>query len=213
MSLRWRLLTSVVAITALIAGIGVWLQRETLRPVGARSVPATPTPTPRRGRSWPGSSRAPTRRSGSASWWPTGDRQRQVRPLPGPLPGRRPVQRGPAAGLFGGAGVARGLAGPLGPLLVLAFGHGARRADRGRGRLLCPAGRGGAAAEITWREVLDLQAIFQLTGQPRLALRLSPANWRQRLRTWQQDRPRPLPHVARPAAPFADWQGPMGGMP
>lgn len=60
---------------------------------------------------------------------------------------------------------------------------------------------------ITWREVLDLQAIFQLTGQPRLAKRLSPDNWRDRYRSWLADRPAQLPHVPRPAKPFADWQG------
>lgn len=61
---------------------------------------------------------------------------------------------------------------------------------------------------ITWREVLDLQAVFQFSGQPRSALRLSPENWRERFRKWHQSRPKDLPHVARPAAPFADWQGP-----
>lgn len=57
---------------------------------------------------------------------------------------------------------------------------------------------------ITWREVLDLQAVFQLTGQTELARRLSPANWRDRYRRWQQSRPVELPHVPRPARPFAD---------
>ena len=36
--------------------------------------------------------------------------------------------------------------------------------------------------EISWREILDLQAIFQLTGEPRWAERLTPENWRVRLR-------------------------------
>ena len=59
---------------------------------------------------------------------------------------------------------------------------------------------------ITWREVLDLQAVFQLTGQPRLAKRLSPDNWRDRYRNWLASCPGEIPHVPRSAKPFADWQ-------
>jgi len=62
---------------------------------------------------------------------------------------------------------------------------------------------------ITWREVLDLQAVFVLTSQPRLAKRLSPENWAGRYQQWQKGRPQPLPHVARPEQPFPDWQGPV----
>lgn len=62
---------------------------------------------------------------------------------------------------------------------------------------------------ITWREVLDLQAVFQLTGQPRLALRLTPDNWRERFARWQAARPAAPPRLARPTAPFADWEGPL----
>lgn len=65
------------------------------------------------------------------------------------------------------------------------------------------------AEQITWREVLDLQAVFQLTGQGRLARGLSAANWHDRYRRWQQTRPHELPSVARPARPFADWRGPV----
>lgn len=61
---------------------------------------------------------------------------------------------------------------------------------------------------ITWREVLDLQALFELTGQGRLALRLTPENWRERFAKWQAARPARLPPVARPETPFADWPGP-----
>ncbi len=56
---------------------------------------------------------------------------------------------------------------------------------------------------ITWREVLDLQAVFQLTGAERLAPRLSPENWLSRYRRWQQIRPPKLPHVFRPKEPLA----------
>lgn len=38
---------------------------------------------------------------------------------------------------------------------------------------------------LTWREVLDLQAVFTLSGQPRLAHRLSPENWSARYRLWR----------------------------
>jgi len=61
---------------------------------------------------------------------------------------------------------------------------------------------------ITWREVLDLQAVLTLFGRPELAVRLKPENWRDRYRRWQKARPERLPHVARPERPFSDWQGP-----
>lgn len=60
---------------------------------------------------------------------------------------------------------------------------------------------------ITWREVLDLQAIFQLTGHAELAQRLKPANWRSRFQQWHGQRPAELPQVARPKTPLPDWQG------
>ncbi len=66
----------------------------------------------------------------------------------------------------------------------------------------------GPPRAITWREVLDLQAVFALSGQGRLALRLSPQNWLERFAKWQAARPVPFPHVARPVLPLADWQGP-----
>ncbi len=50
---------------------------------------------------------------------------------------------------------------------------------------------------ITWREVLDLRAVFQLTGH-RPARGISPTNWREYYRVWQETRPAELPHVARP---------------
>jgi len=61
---------------------------------------------------------------------------------------------------------------------------------------------------IAWREVLDLQAIFCLAGEPDLARRLDPTNWRDRYRDWRKRHPGGLPHVDRPAQPFPDWQGP-----
>lgn len=61
---------------------------------------------------------------------------------------------------------------------------------------------------ITWREVLDLQAVFHLTGQPDLAKRLSPETWRNRYRTWRERTPAELAHVPRPETPLPDWEGP-----
>lgn len=62
---------------------------------------------------------------------------------------------------------------------------------------------------VTWREVLDLQAIFALTDQPRSAVRLSPENWLSRYQAWRQARPGAVPHVDRPETPFPDWQLPV----
>jgi hypothetical protein len=61
---------------------------------------------------------------------------------------------------------------------------------------------------ITWREVLDLQAILVLAAKPSLALRLSPANWCDRYRQLGGSggsRPRA---VKRPTRPLPDWEGP-----
>ena len=55
---------------------------------------------------------------------------------------------------------------------------------------------------ITWREVLDVQALFKLTGRGELASELSPSNWRDRYRQWQRRRPAELPHAPRPKEPF-----------
>jgi len=55
---------------------------------------------------------------------------------------------------------------------------------------------------LTWREVLDVQAIFALTGQADLAARLTPENWRDRYRQWRKQRPDPLPRLTRPDAPL-----------
>jgi len=64
------------------------------------------------------------------------------------------------------------------------------------------------AKTITWREVLDLQAIFELTGRREPAKRLSPDNWRTRFEAWRTGRPEPPPLV-RPERPFPDWHGPL----
>lgn len=54
---------------------------------------------------------------------------------------------------------------------------------------------------LTWREVLNLQAVFTLTGQADLARRLAPDNWLGRYRSWRE-RHREEFDVERPLAPF-----------
>ncbi len=62
--------------------------------------------------------------------------------------------------------------------------------------------------QITWREVLDLQAIFWLSGQPTWAERLTPENWRDRFVAWRNLRTQgPIP-TRIVAKPFPDWDGP-----
>ncbi len=60
---------------------------------------------------------------------------------------------------------------------------------------------------ITWRELLDLQAVFCLAGEPHLARRLDPENWRDRYRRWRKENQDELPHVARPGKAFPDHGG------
>jgi hypothetical protein len=38
--------------------------------------------------------------------------------------------------------------------------------------------------EVTWRDILDIQAAMQITGHGELAIRLSPRNWRTRYERW-----------------------------
>ncbi len=63
-----------------------------------------------------------------------------------------------------------------------------------------------APRALTWREVLDVQAVFTLTDQAPLAAGLSPDNWRERRAKWQPGEDRRL---TRPDRPFPDWQGPL----
>ncbi len=58
--------------------------------------------------------------------------------------------------------------------------------------------------QIPWREVLNLQALFQLAGCPERARDLSPSNWQATYRAWLEVRPNNLPHIARPERPFAE---------
>jgi hypothetical protein len=61
---------------------------------------------------------------------------------------------------------------------------------------------------ITWREVLDLQAILVLAAKPSLALRLSPSNWLDRYRQAGESGAVRPNTVKRPAKPLPDWEGP-----
>lgn len=63
--------------------------------------------------------------------------------------------------------------------------------------------------QITWREILDLQAIMHLSGQPKWAERLTPDNWRERYQEWRRERSEGLLRVARPNQPLPDWEGPI----
>ncbi len=60
------------------------------------------------------------------------------------------------------------------------------------------------ATTLTWREVLDLQAVLQEAGRPELARGLSPGNWRDRFGQWRSDHPAQLPHVGRPTEPMPE---------
>jgi len=64
----------------------------------------------------------------------------------------------------------------------------------------------GKPTTLPWREVLNLQAFFQLAGEPRLARRLDPENWSDRYRRWRQNNPGGITPIARPGRPFPDWQ-------
>ncbi|HEV3004435.1 MAG TPA: hypothetical protein VGX78_08225 [Pirellulales bacterium] len=61
--------------------------------------------------------------------------------------------------------------------------------------------------KLTWREVLDQQAVFELSGDPELAKRLAPDNWPARYQRWIESSAKPR-DVTRPRLPFPDWQGP-----
>ncbi len=74
------------------------------------------------------------------------------------------------------------------------------------------------AVSITWRQVLNLQAVFHWTGQAELAHRLDPTNWPRRYARWKAERRIGPLGMTRPEGPFPDWQGPPpdatpGGIP
>lgn len=62
----------------------------------------------------------------------------------------------------------------------------------------------GRPQEIPWREVLNLQAVFELLGRRERARGLSPTNWHEHYRVWLPTRPAELPQIAQPKNPFPD---------
>ena len=60
----------------------------------------------------------------------------------------------------------------------------------------------GTSKPLTWREVLDLQAAFELLGCREPAVGLAPENWHVRYRNWRHVRGAEPPHVERPEEPF-----------
>jgi hypothetical protein len=60
--------------------------------------------------------------------------------------------------------------------------------------------------QLTWREVLDLQAAMALTGDADSAVRLSPDNWADRYRAWH-DRAPDYSRIHRSEKPLPNWQG------
>ncbi len=62
------------------------------------------------------------------------------------------------------------------------------------------------AKPLTWREVLDLQAIFTLAEKPALARRLKPETWHERYTQWRETAPRTMRQVPRPDRPLPDWE-------
>jgi len=56
-----------------------------------------------------------------------------------------------------------------------------------------------ASASITWREALELAALFHWSGRDDLIKKLEPTNWIDYYQNWQTTRPEQLPTIKRPA--------------
>lgn len=56
---------------------------------------------------------------------------------------------------------------------------------------------------LTWREVLDVQAVFTLSGRSDLAHRLSPENWRERFEEFSRAKSEDF-EIARPVSPLPE---------
>ncbi len=61
-----------------------------------------------------------------------------------------------------------------------------------------------ASEALTWREVLDLQAIFTISGDSGRAARVTPETWREHYRVWREASQPALENVPRPADPLPD---------
>ncbi len=64
--------------------------------------------------------------------------------------------------------------------------------------------RAAAAPSLTWRELLDLQAILALSDDVERAAHVAPGNWSEHYRVWHETRRDAMPHVPRPASPLPD---------
>ncbi len=64
--------------------------------------------------------------------------------------------------------------------------------------------RAAAGPRLTWRELLDLQAVFVLSNDLDRAARVTPDNWREHYRVWTETQRTKLRHVPRPSGPLPD---------
>jgi hypothetical protein len=69
------------------------------------------------------------------------------------------------------------------------------------------------ARRLTWRDVLDLQALCDRTGQGEVARRMKPDDWVAAYRRWIDAEPTWTPDLDRPAEPFPDWAGAVPSRP
>jgi hypothetical protein len=60
---------------------------------------------------------------------------------------------------------------------------------------------------LTWRDVLDLQALCARTGQGEVARRMKPDDWVAAYRRWIEAEAAWTTDAERPQAPFPDWEG------
>jgi hypothetical protein len=57
---------------------------------------------------------------------------------------------------------------------------------------------------VTWRQILNLQAVLYLYDKEQIDRELSPNNWRVPYRQWQRTRTPELPSIQRPTTPFPE---------
>jgi hypothetical protein len=62
--------------------------------------------------------------------------------------------------------------------------------------------------QVTWRDILDLQALFERTGRGELADRPRPDRWADTYARWVATEGSWPARLDRPALPFPDWKGP-----
>lgn len=62
--------------------------------------------------------------------------------------------------------------------------------------------RAAAGPRLTWRELLDLQAVFVVSSDADRAARVTLDNWREHYRVWTETQRTNLRHVPRPSDPL-----------